>query len=111
MDINICQINYKLLNKSINEILTEIGSELYHKHLETNNGVSYEKFMETICYMEQIKKYETPRKNLVADPELRCSCRVWLHLQKEYRQCRRSKYENSDYCKKHQNKRNYGEIK
>ena len=111
MDINIGQINYKLFNKSINELLTEIGSELYHTQLENNNGISYEKFMESFCSMEKIKKYEFPSKIVVADPESRCSCRVWLHVQKEYRQCRRSKYESSEYCKKHKNKRNYGEIK
>ena len=67
MDINIGQINYKLFNKSINELLTEIGSDLYNTQLENNNGISYEKFMESFCSMEKIKKYSFPfKERLVA---------------------------------------------
>lgn len=111
MDVKICQANQKLLNKSIDDLLTEIGSELYYNHLENNSGISYEQFIEDFKQKETYKTYDYPSKIVVAEPENRCCCRVWLHVQKEYRQCRRNKVSGSSYCKKHLNKRNYGEIK
>ena len=62
MDIKICQSNQKLFNKSIDDLLTEIGSDLYYKHLENNNGISYEKFMEDFKHKQIFKTYDYPSK-------------------------------------------------
>jgi len=110
IEINISQKNHRLFTESLNNYMKKVALELYN-NINTTSEKSFDLFFADFINESKIIKFKKKKIEPTVNIEERCIGRIWHHVDKKYDQCRRRKNNNTEFCKTHQESRNYGEIK
>lgn len=106
---NISIKTLNMLEKSMDKCKKDILEDIYNKYLK--DKVPKEQFISEFLYRAKTRNVIIKRKPKELDELDRCEAKVWYHNNKCYGQCKFKKLDTSSYCKKHVEKRNYGDWK
>jgi hypothetical protein len=108
IETNISKLNLKQLGIAINTYRIKLLFNIWKKHLESKN-IEFEIFLTDILHIPStITHYsKPPRKNNI-EPKNQCMANIWKNA--THIQCKRSKQNDSDYCKIHKLRQFYGTI-
>ena len=111
--MSLTNISFKslhMLENGLDNYKKQVLEDIYEQFLKDKN-IDKQKFLDEFLEREKPKRVKLIKKEKIKiEEEDLCNAKVWHHQNQKYEQCKFKKLDGNNYCKKHVEKRNYGDI-